>query len=216
VLSFHFTVTPAHPVVGDPVTVSVEVSGRGGLPHYTLSGAAPVLSGDTNASTGSMLGTVTYMLTAAQAGQAHLVLSVNYETSIGCVEQPIYHFVTDSSEPYVVEVAPEATTPCYGDCDHDGMVTVDEILQGVNVVFGLIPFSCAALDANRNGAVEIDDLIKAVIAALDGCSGGFCGNGFVDSGEVCEQGSFCRGGCTGDPPLCVDIGCTLDCTCPAE
>ena len=40
-LTFQLSVEPAHPVVGDSVTLSFDVSGRGGLPAYTLSGADP-------------------------------------------------------------------------------------------------------------------------------------------------------------------------------
>jgi hypothetical protein len=40
-LTFGFSAEPAHPVVGDQVQLSFSVSGGGGLPAYSLSGATP-------------------------------------------------------------------------------------------------------------------------------------------------------------------------------
>jgi hypothetical protein len=127
-LTVEFSADPAHPVVGNQVQLSFRVSGRGGLPAYTLSGAAPVFEGETSTITSNQLGTVTYHLTAVQAGTATLSLHVYYETWVGCVTQPIYEFVSDASPPFSVEVAewvtptptpvPPATTcnPSANDC----------------------------------------------------------------------------------------------------
>jgi hypothetical protein len=93
------------------VQLSFSVSGRGGIPAYSLSGATPVFQGDTSTVTSNQLGTVIYHLTAAQAGTATLTLNVNYETSVGCVEQPIYEFVSDTSPPFSVEVVERASSP---------------------------------------------------------------------------------------------------------
>ena len=101
---FLFAVQPDAPVVGDPVTVSVTVEGNGGLPRYSLSGAQPVLQGGTAPITQSCLGTVTYHLVAAQPGIAHLVMSVNYETSFGCAEHPFFNFIDATSDPFDVDV----------------------------------------------------------------------------------------------------------------
>ena len=54
-----------------------------------------------------------------------------------------------------------------GDCDGDGVVTVDEIIVGVNIALGSAPLTdCASLDADGNGAVTVDELITAVNNAL--------------------------------------------------
>ena len=106
---FLFAVQPPAPVVGDPVTLSVTVEGSGGIPQYSLSGAQPVLQGDTAPITESFLGTVTYHLAAAQPGIAHLVMSVNYETSFGCAEHPFFNFINATSDPFDVDVT--APTP---------------------------------------------------------------------------------------------------------
>lgn len=59
---------------------------------------------------------------------------------------------------------------CIGDCNADGMVTVDELLQGVNIALGNAPTTgCGALDTNNDGEVTINELLAAVNAALNGC-----------------------------------------------
>jgi ELWxxDGT repeat protein len=61
---------------------------------------------------------------------------------------------------------------CAGDCDRGGSVTVDELVRGVGIALGSTPVDvCAPFDANGDGGVAIDELVGAVRAALDGCSG---------------------------------------------
>lgn len=59
---------------------------------------------------------------------------------------------------------------CVGDCNADGSVTVDELLQGVNIALGTAPATgCDAVDVNHDGQVTINELLAAVNAALNGC-----------------------------------------------
>src|ERR1700675_3615440 len=59
---------------------------------------------------------------------------------------------------------------CVGDCNADGMVTVDELLQGVNIALGNAPATgCSALDVNNDGEVTINALLAGVNAKLNGC-----------------------------------------------
>jgi hypothetical protein len=68
---------------------------------------------------------------------------------------------------------PRVPEACIGDCNGDGPVTVDEILNGVNIALGNQPLlACAAFDADRNGQVTVDELLAAVNAALNGCAAG--------------------------------------------
>lgn len=68
-----------------------------------------------------------------------------------------------------------ATTPytahaaCVGDCNHDGEVTVDELIDMVNVALGSAQASCSAGDANADGEITIDEILTAVNATLNGC-----------------------------------------------
>ncbi len=59
---------------------------------------------------------------------------------------------------------------CAGDCDGDGVVTIDELLVGVNIALDNTPASaCASFDTSGDGAVTIDELLDAVAHALGGC-----------------------------------------------
>ncbi len=59
---------------------------------------------------------------------------------------------------------------CVGDCNGDGVVSVEEVLLGVNIALGsTLTTDCAAVDANRDGDVTINELLDAVHSALSGC-----------------------------------------------
>lgn len=60
---------------------------------------------------------------------------------------------------------------CPGDCNGDFMVSVDELVLGVDIVLGQRPLAdCERLDAqNPDGEAAIDDAVAAVGAALSGC-----------------------------------------------
>ena len=59
---------------------------------------------------------------------------------------------------------------CVGDCRHDGAVTIDEIITGVNIALeNTTVAACPAFDANRDNTVTIDELIAGVNNALSGC-----------------------------------------------
>ena len=62
-----------------------------------------------------------------------------------------------------------AAQVCVGDCNGDGMVTVDELVTGVGIALGSLQRPCEALDANHDGQVAIAELILAVNNALNGC-----------------------------------------------
>lgn len=63
-----------------------------------------------------------------------------------------------------------ALIPCTGDCDQSGSVTLGEIVTCVNIALGIAStLTCPACDANRDGAVAINELQTAVAAALSTC-----------------------------------------------
>lgn len=85
---------------------------------------------------------------------------------------------TATSSPTATAVTPGAPTPtataiaqiCGGDCNGDRMVAINELILGANVALGSRPLSaCTAFDRNRNGSVEISELITGVGNALNGC-----------------------------------------------
>jgi len=91
-----------------------------------------------------------------------------------------YHYVIaavdvyGATSPFSSEVAAGiATAACVGDCTHDGAVTVDELLIGVNIALGTLPVSrCTAFDTNADGEVTVDELLTAVNNALGMCTAG--------------------------------------------
>ena len=83
--------------------------------------------------------------------------------AIGCLP--------DRVSPLAAAAASAAVVRCVGDCDGGGSVTVDEIVTGVNIALGALPLDrCPGFDCARPGVITVDCLIKAVIAALDGCA----------------------------------------------
>jgi hypothetical protein len=107
------------------------------------------------------------------------------DPSLGC--QLYYQYVSiEASSPVLGLQVNEATTPmpthtatptptgapppCLGDCDGVPPVTADDLLTLVNIALGNATVStCLAGDANRDGAITIDEILAAVRNALDGC-----------------------------------------------
>ena len=115
---------------------------------------------------GSALGT--YMCTTAPGYQKMCQgpwtpdgsnLEVNF--SLAPVASP-----TPTSTP-----TPAPPLRCVGDCQHDGSVTVDELVTMVNIALGNAAVAtCTAGDADANEQITIDEVISAVNVALQGCS----------------------------------------------
>jgi hypothetical protein len=62
---------------------------------------------------------------------------------------------------------------CVGDCNGNGVVTVDELIIGVNISLGTQPIDrCPAFDPNHTGTVTIEELIQGVNNLLNGCPPG--------------------------------------------
>jgi hypothetical protein len=58
--------------------------------------------------------------------------------------------------------------PAPGDCDGDGTISVDELIVGVGIALGEKDLSaCPGFDANRNGMVNVNEIIGAVDGLLD-------------------------------------------------
>src|SRR5262245_17035402 len=59
---------------------------------------------------------------------------------------------------------------CVGDCDEDHMVSVGELVRGVNISLGTQALSsCEEFDCRGNGMVPVNCLVQAVNGALNGC-----------------------------------------------
>jgi hypothetical protein len=56
---------------------------------------------------------------------------------------------------------------CFGDCDGDGTVAINELIVGVNIALGLLAAGgCPNFDPDGDGMVSIADLIRAVAGVL--------------------------------------------------
>jgi len=61
-------------------------------------------------------------------------------------------------------------TQCDGDCHGADAVSVVDLIIGVNIALGTSSVTqCPAIDSDGNGAVTVDDIIRAVNRALGGC-----------------------------------------------
>jgi len=60
--------------------------------------------------------------------------------------------------------------PCYGDCDGDGVLTVDELVRAVTIALGrqTIDF-CLSADVSGDQMVTVEEVIVATQFALRGC-----------------------------------------------
>ncbi len=69
-------------------------------------------------------------------------------------------------------LAPAQCSPvrCLGDCDGNDQVTVDELVRGVDVALGNQSVTtCPNFDLNNDSAVTVEELVGAVVFALNGC-----------------------------------------------
>jgi cytochrome c peroxidase len=65
---------------------------------------------------------------------------------------------------------PFTAVSCPGDCDLDGEVEVNELITAFNVSRGTASLAvCLVNDPNGDGAVTVDELIRAIGSALNGC-----------------------------------------------
>jgi len=63
-----------------------------------------------------------------------------------------------------------APPPCVGDCNGNRVVTLDELITGVNIALDVLPArECQPLDGDGSDTATINELTAAVNAALNGC-----------------------------------------------
>jgi len=115
--------------------------------------------------------------------------------------------------------------PCVGDCNGDGQVTVNELIQMVNIALGAANVTaCIAGDANGDGSITVNEIVAGVNNALGGCAPSPAEQGCLNSGGTVASAMCCAS--SGDfPDTCAvgACGCAPDashavrvCTCGAE
>lgn len=65
--------------------------------------------------------------------------------------------------------APLNGSPCPGDCNGNGRVTIEELVRGVHAAVGQPAKGCPGLDASGDGVTAVNEVVAAVGRALDGC-----------------------------------------------
>jgi hypothetical protein len=79
--------------------------------------------------------------------------------------------MSTTATPDATATPSETTDVCAGDCNRNGVVTVDDLILGVNIALGNQPISrCTAADRDGNGQIAVSELITAVNRALGGCA----------------------------------------------
>jgi hypothetical protein len=79
-------------------------------------------------------------------------------------------FGLDNDGNGLYDLADPACQVCVGNCHGGGTVTVDDIITMVNIAMGSADIStCSAGDANSDHQITLDEILKAVSNALNGC-----------------------------------------------
>ncbi len=77
---------------------------------------------------------------------------------------------TSTAVPTSTRGAVVAAPACVGDCDDSAAVTVDELIAGVDIGLGRRPLDgCSVFDDSGDGMVTVDEILRAVNSALNGC-----------------------------------------------
>jgi hypothetical protein len=94
-------------------------------------------------------------------------------------------------------LAQSNSAQCACDCDGNGVVTIDEMVAGVNIALGKTDMDdCEAADPQSDGNVSVQELVMGVSALINGC---FCqseSNTFSSTWEGIQKTIFERHGCT--------------------
>jgi hypothetical protein len=103
---------PADPLPGDVVDLHVQIvntsGGSADIPLFQLVGAEPLFAIEAQENSYPLVEFAHYRLRALRPGQAALHVSVNFATSHGCSDLPVFVFRAVRSLPYVIAVHGEA------------------------------------------------------------------------------------------------------------
>jgi putative Ig domain-containing protein/matrixin len=161
------TITTASPLPDGTVfqrySVTLEaIGGTGGPFSWTMVGSG--LPGLTLSSTGTLSGR------PSAVGPSSLLIQAT--DSMGNSHTKRLNITVNPAGVPTRTPLPTATPVpgCAGDCNGNGVVSIDEILKGVNIALEAQPLGvCPLFDTNHSNNVTVDELLGAVHAALAGC-----------------------------------------------
>lgn len=91
----------------------------------------------------------------------------------------------------------QSGSSCACDCDGDEVVTVNEVVMGMNIALGMAPMEmCEAADPLSDGSVSVGDLVLGVSALINGCYCQSASDSFSSTWEGIQKTIFERHGCT--------------------
>jgi len=168
-----------HPLA-DGTVVRLEVVAADTGVRFLLSGVALVPGASAFLGTAPDLHThPSWQLSLPDGVRGDFSLSFRFTTGSPLYsDSPVYTMtLTNLEPPTATPAAPSATpTPsatlavgeCRGDCDGNGVVSVNELIRGVGDALEQT-HSCPAMDFDASGTVSVSELIAAVRSALAGC-----------------------------------------------
>jgi hypothetical protein len=63
------------------------------------------------------------------------------------------------------------TSGCFGDCNFDGQVTIDELVTLASIGLGTAPLAeCPAADVNQDLRITVNEIVAASNTAITGCT----------------------------------------------
>ncbi len=60
-------------------------------------------------------------------------------------------------------------SPCAGDCNGDGVVSVDELVTLADIALDEQDVAACPARASHDGRITVDDIVRAVTHAISGC-----------------------------------------------
>ena len=107
--------------------------------------------------------------------------SLEQHTLMCCAEPPVTRTPTATrtitpTPPSTPTATPDSAGVCVGDCDDSGAVSIDELVRMVSIALGLQSIcpdgtgGCLAGDPNCDCDITVNEIIQAVVNALNGCT----------------------------------------------
>ncbi len=177
-------------IMGEPFRAELEAVNIAGTPIWTDlgQGCPPVadVTGLTLSPTGVLEGTIPNL--QGDFIESCFTIGVTDDTGDSHAKRVSINYVrptpTPTSSPTPTPTAPLMNTPtrrtpptippdrpCVGDCNENLVISINELVRGVNIALGRAPVSsCPSFDRNGNNRVSISELVASVQASLLGCT----------------------------------------------